>query len=371
MFFALRSVWDPIVQRALGTDLESLEQQIDRGPAPQSRVLEGWTAECQSSVLAVDQELKNVVGVLDGTGTLADETIVIGAHYDHLGRGPARDQGEIYNGADDNASGVAGIIEIARRLASQDEAARRRLVFVAFSGEELGLLGSAHYVRAPLFPLDTTVAMVNLDMIGRLREGKLTIGGTGSAAEFDALLDEFNTTYQFTLARMPSGRGPSDHASFYGQQVPVLFFYTNDHPDYHRPTDDVEKLNIEGLLRVTDFVTDIVDRLDSVPQRPTYRETAPAQRGGRGPARPYLGCVTDNSGAAEGVTLLRVAPGSPAEQGGLRPADVLVRFGSTEIRSFGDLDQALRGHRPGEAVAVVVRRQSGEVPLTVVLGDPR
>ena len=193
VFFCRRSVLDPMIQRTLGTDLATLEQQIDRGPTPQSRALEGWTAECQSSVVEVNHHAKER-GRRSGRDRGA-------GRRDDCDRCPLRSlgawrhrqaSGEIYNGADDNASGVAGVIEIARRLISNDEPSRRRLVFVAFAGEELGLLGSAQYAKAPPFPLDKTVAMINLDMIGRLRDDKLTIGGTGSAAEFDAMIEELN-----------------------------------------------------------------------------------------------------------------------------------------------------------------------------------
>ncbi len=370
VFFCRRSVLDPIVSRALGTDLASLEQQIDQGPTPRSRALEGWTAECQSSIRSVRYHLKNVVGVLDGQGPLADETIVIGAHYDHLGRGPSGD-GDIYNGADDNASGVSGMLEIAHRLVTHQEPSRRRIVFVAFAGEELGLRGSAHYVQNPPFPLDQTVAMFCLDMIGRLRDNRLTIGGTGSAVEFDALIDEFNQTYQFQIARVPNGQGPSDHASFYRQKVPVLFFFTNDHEDYHRPTDDVEKINVDGMLSVTHLVTDIVSRLDDAPQRPTYQETVRPSRGVRGAPRAYLGCVPDASRAGEGVVFASVVPESPAAQAGLQAADILVKLGEIDIRSYADLNRALRSHRPGDEVAVQVRRGGDTVTRTVTLGEPR
>ncbi len=371
VFFCRRSVLEPVLQRTLGTDLATLERQIDQGPTAHSRELTGWTAECQTSVVQVNHRVKNVVGVLEGAGALADETIVIGAHYDHLGRG-ADSTGEVYNGADDNASGTSGVLEIARRLIGNQEPSRRRLVFVAFAGEELGLLGSAQYVKEPPFPLEKTVAMINLDMIGRLQDAKLTIGGTASAAEFDGLIEELNQTYAFKISKMPNGLGPSDHASFYRQKVPVLFFFTGVHDDYHRPTDDTEKINVDGLLTVTDFITDVVSQLDDAGQRPTYRETTRGRRSNRSADRPYLGCVPDASRPEEeGVALLSVAPDSPAEQAGLQPADVLVRFGEDEIRRSDDLSQALQKHKPGDAVAVVVRRGKDEMTLTVTLGEPR
>ena len=222
-----------------------------------------------------------MVGVLEGAGSLANETIVIGAHYDHLGRG-TRGDGEIHNGADDNASGTSGIMEIARRL---DRRIKRSLVAALCSwrlpAKNWGSSAVRITSRSPAFPLETTVAMINLDMIGRLQDSKLTIGGTGSAAEFDAMIEELNQTYSFKIAKMANGLGPSDHATFYRQKVPVLFFYTGDHPDYHKPTDDVDRINVDGMVAIVDFVTDIVSRLDDAATRPSYRETT---RGRRNPA---------------------------------------------------------------------------------------
>ncbi|MHB8953381.1 MAG: M28 family peptidase [Pirellulaceae bacterium] len=375
LFFCRRSVLQPIVQQTFGIDLATLERQMDAGPTPHSRELTGWTAECQSSLVQIAHRAKNVVGVCEGAGALADETIVIGAHYDHLGHGSKR-KGEVYNGADDNASGTSGLLEIARRLIANDEPSHRRLVFVAFAGEELGLLGSAQYVKAPPFPLETTVAMINLDMIGRLRDGKLTIGGTASAAEFDGWIEELNQSYAFKISKMPNGLGPSDHASFYRQNVPVLFFFTGVHADYHQPTDDTEKINVDGMLRITEFVTEIVGRLDDAVERPTYRQTARPRRPTRtasdeSVARPYLGCVPDASRVEAGVALLSVAANSPAERGGLQPADILVQFGEDTIGRAEDLSQSLQKHKPGDRVAIVVRRGVDRVTLSVTLGEPR
>ncbi len=370
VLFCRRSVMDPVIAKAMGADLTTLEARIEQGPTPQSQELTGWQAECQSSVELNPYHVRNVIGVLEGAGDLANETIVIGAHYDHLGRGP-RGEGEIHNGADDNASGTSGIIEIARRLSTNQEASRRRIVFVAFAGEELGLLGSAQYAKSPPFPLENTVAMINLDMIGRLQDSKLTIGGTGSAAEFDAMIEELNQTYAFKIAKMATGLGPSDHASFYRQKVPVLFFYTGDHPDYHKPTDDVERINVDGMLAITDFVTDIVSRLDDAVTRPSYRETTRGRRNPQDAARPYLGCVPDASRQEAGVGVLSVAADSPAAQAGLREGDVLVKLGETEVRTLEDLNRALRQHKPGDSVTLGVQRGAEQLSVTAVLGEPR
>ena len=375
VFFCRRSVIDPMIRQALGTDLASLEQHIDVGPRPSSRVLDGWTAECRSTIVQRQYAVKNVVGVLEGAGALADETIVIGAHYDHIGLGArgslAGANGEVHNGADDNASGTAGIIEIARRMIANNEPSRRRLVFVAFAGEERGLLGSTEYVRQPPFPLDKTVAMINLDMIGRLTDNKLTIGGTDTAAEFDGMLEQLNQSYQFEITKMPSGSAPSDHAVFYRSQIPVLFFFTGVHADYHRPTDDYDKINVDGMARVTDLVADVVEQLNDAESRPAYKESPRGRRTRPERPRPYLGCTPDVSRQSEGVALLSVAADSPAEKGGLKAGDLLVKFGEDQIGSSEDLDGALRKFRPGDAVEIVVRRDGEAVTLSVTLERSR
>src|SRR5687767_11718844 len=211
---------------------------------------------------------KNVIGILPGRDpVLRTQSVVLGAHYDHLGRGrfgslDPDSTGLVHNGADDNASGVAGLIQVAARLAASPPA--RTVVFIAFSGEELGLLGSAHYVKEPIYPLAATLAMVNLDMVGRLRNGRLIVYGAGSAKEFPALLDSLNWYAGFDLKAQGDGYGPSDHSSFYAIKRPVLHLFTDLHEDYHRTTDDWQKVNYDGLKRVADFslglVTALADR---------------------------------------------------------------------------------------------------------------
>ena len=211
--------------------------------------------------------MKNVVGVLAGEGPLADETIVVGAHYDHVGFGGPGSLApwthEVHNGADDNASGTAALIEVAERLATSEKGPRRRVVFIAFTAEERGLIGSAYYCRNPRFALEKTVAMINMDMVGRLVDDKLIVYGTGTAAEFDHLMDTTAARLKFEITKHEGGFGPSDHASFYAQKIPVLHLFTGNHNDYHRPSDDVEKLNVPGMRRVVDFVADVLGSIDA------------------------------------------------------------------------------------------------------------
>ncbi len=373
--FASRSSIDPIIRAALNTDLESLEKEIDEGPTPHSHELNGWLAECETNIELQESEVKNVVAVLPGEGPHADETIVVGAHYDHLGMGGSGNSLApgtiaIHNGADDNASGIAALLEIARDIMASGKKPNRRIVFIAFTGEEEGLIGSSHYVKQPKFPLEKTVAMVNLDMVGRLNDNKLIVYGTGTAAEFDSLIDDLNKRHDFTITKDPSGFGPSDHESFYTQKVPVFHLFTGTHNDYHRPSDDFEKINVEGMRRVSSFAGDIVRAIDAMEKSPEYRETKRAVRD-RGGNRPYLGSIPDFARQVEGYALMGVVPESPAAQAGLQAGDVIIRLGESKIGSLEDIDSALRKHKAGDTVKVSVKRGDETTTFDVTLGTPR
>ena len=369
-----RGVIDRVLQQVADTSLAELERRIDKGPAPQSRELAGWRLVGHVEIERKKATVKNVVGVLEGQGPLAEETIIIGAHYDHLGMGGpgslAPGVKAVHNGADDNASGVAALIEVARQLASRPEKLRRRVVFIAFTAEERGLVGSAYYVRHPLVPLETTVAMLNMDMVGRLKDNKLIVYGTGAAAEFDSLIDEFNEKYGFEITKRPTGFGPSDHATFYGKKIPALHFFTGTHPDYHRPTDDVDKINVAGMQRIAQMVTDLAVHLANDDERPTYQATRRSQRT-RGGDRPYFGSIPDFAQDAPGYALSGVAKESPAEKAGIRGGDVIVRFGESKITNLEDFDSALRKYKAGDKVKVVVLRDGKQQTFEVTLDPPR
>ncbi len=376
VMFCRRSDLDEVVRAALNTTLAQLETGIDQGPTPHSQALSGWHAVGETGVQRQEAEVKNVVGVLEGQGPHAQETIVLGAHYDHLGFGgpgsAAPGVHEIHNGADDNASGTTVLVEMARELAGRGKKLPRRLVFVAFTGEERGLFGSARYVRNPLFPLDATVAMLNLDMVGRLQDEKLIVHGTGTAGEFDALVDRFGKEFGFQITKKPGGFGPSDHSSFYAAKVPVLFFFTGSHKDYHRPSDDFEKLNIGGMRRVGDMVTQIAIALAEAPERPHYLEVKGGNETlGGGGDRPYFGSIPDFSQDEAGYALAGVTQGGPAERGGMKAGDIIIQFGDSKIGNLEDFDSALRKYKAGDKVPVVVKRGAEQVKLEVTLDPPR
>jgi Zn-dependent M28 family amino/carboxypeptidase len=319
-------------------------------------------------------EVKNVAAVLEGQGPLADETIVVGAHYDHLGTGGAGSLApwtrDIHNGADDNASGTAALLEVAHRLAARGEKPPRRIVFLAFTGEERGLLGSAHYVKHPAFPLEKTIAMINMDMVGRLADNKLVVYGTGTAEGFDALVDRLNEEAGFKITKDESGYGPSDHTSFYVKGVPVFHLFTGTHRDYHRPSDDYEKINVEGMRRVTDFVEAIVTEIAENPERPKYLETKRPQTAQRG-KWPYFGSVPDYASDAEGLTLQDVAKNAPADKAGLKGGDVIVAFGNKKVTGIEDFAAALSQHKAGDRVQVKALRDGKEITVEVTLDPPR
>jgi hypothetical protein len=322
---------------------------------------------------------KNVIGILPGKDpVLRNQTVVLGAHYDHLGLGgfgslDPDSTGLVHNGADDNASGVAGLIQVAARLAASPPA--RTVVFIAFSGEELGLLGSAHYVKEPIYPLAGTLAMVNLDMVGRLRNGRLIVYGARSAKEFPALLDSLNWYAGFDLHAQGDGYGPSDQSSFYAAKRPVLHLFTDLHEDYHRTTDDWQKVNLDGLKRVADFTLGLVTALANRARPLTFFDlpaALPAQTAAPNPASPgygaYLGTVPDMTGTPGGVRLVGVRAGSPAEKAGLRGDDIITRIGTTDTPDLQAMTDALRSHRPGDTIDIIVRRGASVTTLRARLG---
>jgi hypothetical protein len=364
-----------ILKPALGKTLAELEKEIDADGKPKSAVLPGWRVRGKSTVERVRTDVSNVIGVLEGTGPSADETIVIGAHYDHVGRGGPNSLSpgstDIHNGADDNASGTVALLELARRLAARPDKLPRRLVFMAFTGEELGLLGSARYVKEPVFPLENTIAMFNMDMVGRLKDDKLIVYGTATTPRWEPELKALNERAKFQLSFKPEGIGPSDHSSFYEKKIPVLHFFTGNHPDYHRPSDDWDKINFDGMLRVVDLLEPLVVQTATNPERPAYvevKQPASAQRGG---GRPYFGTIPDFGSEGEGYAIGGAAPGSPADKGGLKGGDRIVKIGDNRITGLDDFDLALRKFKAGEEVTVLVLRDGKEVALKVTLARPR
>lgn len=394
-----RAAVEPLLKSVLKTDLASLETQIDTDLKPHSAVLPGGQLRGEISVIRQGKPLKNVVAVLPGQGPHAAETIVIGAHYDHLGYGGSGSlaftvKKEIHNGADDNGSGTAVLVEVARQLSLRHarQPLGRRVVCIAFTAEESGLIGSERYVRDPLIPLNQTVAMLNMDMVGRLRDEKLTIYGTGTASEFDALVDQLGMKHAFVVNKKPGGFGPSDHASFYERGIPVLHFFTGLHKQYHRPEDDSPLLNVAGMARISELVTESVEALAAADQRPTPRKvfggdeidglfesllgiddkgTSGTPPKAKGSGQPYLGIALKKAGdnpQETGAIIDTVAAKGPADVSGLRAGDVIVKFGEDPIREPADLILVMKKLKAGEKHKVQVRRDGVELELEATVG---
>ena len=316
---------------------------------------------------------RNILAVLPGASpALRGEVVVIGAHYDHLGLGgfgalDPDSTGRVHNGADDNASGTAALLEIGRLLAGRRPA--RTIVLVAFSGEELGTLGSSFFVQHSVpQPIDSLYAMLNMDMVGRMRNARLLALGAATAREFPALLDSLNTPPRFDLRASGDGWGPSDHAVFFAARRPVLHFFTDLHDDYHRSTDDWDKLNVAGIAQVAQFVADLAWVLANRPAPLTFVDAPRPQATGGSGYGAYLGTIPDMTGSPGGVRITGVRAGSPAEQAGLKAGDVITAIGSTQVANLFDMTEALRSHQAGDTVVIVTKRDGAERRMTAILG---
>lgn len=366
-----REQGEAMVKSGLPTTLKALEKDIDQDLNPRSAPLKGWTARIEVSVAREQVPVKNVIGVLEGAGPLAKETVVIGAHYDHLGYGgpgslDKEKKKAVHHGADDNGSGTVTILELARRFGSMKNRQGRRLVFIAFTGEESGLFGSEHYVQNPLYPLADTVAMVNLDMVGRLRDDKLIVYGTGTSKDFDPAIDKVNKKYKFNLKKIPGGIAPSDNTSFYQKKVPVFFFFTGDHKDYHRPSDTADKVNYAGMVKICGLVEDVVDYLAKVPDRPSYIKVASAHGNSPGAfSGPRLGIRPNYADDQPGVLISGVTDGGPAAKAGMKEGDRIVELGGKPVKSLEGYMLLLARHRKGQPVEVGIIRDGKKQTLKV------
>lgn len=370
-----------------------------------------------TSITRREVEAANVVGIINGADPiLKNETIVIGAHYDHLGRGGegslAPHEGDIHHGADDNASGTAGLLELARIFrSSESPRPRRTIVFIAFSGEEEGLLGSSYYVNHPLKPLENTVAMINMDMIGRMKNNKLIIGGVGTADGWRKVIDSSAKFWGIGVTPVPAsygkplagaltakpesssaranqsangsltasldsiraldltlsedGYGPSDHSSFYAKKVPVLFLWTGTHEDYHKPSDTADKINYEDESHILSFVTRIIRSIDSSDARPAYTVAKSESQGRTMGFRVYLGTIPNYADSGDGLLLDGVRDDSPAAKAGIKAGDRIVKLAGREVHNVYDYTYALGEMKAGQEYEVELLRGTERMKLTI------
>lgn len=365
----------------------SVFDRLEEGAKKRQNIFaDNSTASITIDLVRRESPAENVIGVLEGSDRLLrNETIIIGAHYDHLGRGGegslAPHPGDIHHGADDNASGTAGVLELARLFTTQRPRPRRTIVFMCFSGEEEGLLGSNYYVNHPIRPLSNTVAMINMDMIGRMKDNKLIVGGVGTSLEWREWLTQANSgemavnvsvplakssSRAFDLTVQEDGFGPSDHSSFYAKQIPVLFFWTGNHNDYHKPSDTFDKINYEDEVRVLSLVARMVRDLDQADKRITYAVAKSDSQQGRSTGfRVYLGTIPNYSDSNDGLLLDGVRDDSPAFKAGLKAGDRIVKIGTREVKNVYDYTYALGEMKAGEEYVIEVMRGGDKLQLKI------
>jgi aminopeptidase YwaD len=358
--------------QAARRSLKDVQEQINSSAKPDSFELpERLHVSLNIDIETMRATVNNVVAWLPGQ---TDEYVIIGAHYDHLGRGNfdslAPSQiGQIHPGADDNASGTAGVLELARLLAPERRKLKRSILFMNFAGEELGLLGSAEWVKEPTRPLAKAVAMINMDMIGRIKDEKVYIGGVGTGSTFKTVLDQAQKEAPFKIEYSAGGYSSSDHTSFVTKKIPVLFFFSGLHSDYHKPSDTWDKINGASAARLLDMVESVAVQLANTDQPPAFQVVAEEKPigGGGGGYGPYFGSVPDFGQVENGVKFSDVRPNSPAAKAGLKAGDILVQFGDKPIKNLYDFTDALRRSKVGDVVEVKVLRDGRPVTASVKL----
>lgn len=357
---------------ARGRTLAQMQRDMDSTRTPTSFAPAGYRAVLAPAVRVLRASVPNVIGLLPGNDPkLREEFVVLGAHFDHLGRGGegSLKPGDtaIHYGADDNASGTAGLIVLADYFA-KTRSNGRSIIFTAFNGEEEGLLGSAAMVANPPFPLNKVVAMINMDMIGRLDSSKLVVYGIGTSPDFRGVLDSINDKERLTLRMVEDGYGPSDHTSFYLKDIPVLAMFTGTHVDYHRSSDTWDKINYPGAADILNFTANIMHWLSHHPERLAFIKTQNnATRSGTG-FRVYVGTIPDYAYEGKGLRLSGVSPGGPAEKAGLREGDILIKMGPKTINNIYDYTYALGEFRPKEKVELEFLRDGISNKVMVELG---
>lgn len=375
--FSVQSVKRIFIEELLhneGINLKDVYNKILESKKPSSFELKNSSAKISTEVKEVEAVSWNVAGYLEGKDPeLKNELIIIGAHFDHLGMGGEGslyrgDEPQIHNGADDNASGTTGVLELAEKFASRKNNLKRSIVFITFSGEELGLLGSNYFVNNLPFPVEDAITMVNIDMIGRLKDSSLIVYGTGTSSDWKDILNN-NNKYGFKLTFNDEGFGPSDHSSFYGKKIPVLFFFTGTHEDYHKPSDDTEKINFTGEKDILNYVYDIVTAIDKNPIRPDYLLVEKKESGQMFARKVYVGTVPDFASNVDGYKISGVSEGSPAQLAGLQGGDIIISFGGKKISNIYDFTYALGDFVPGDEVDVIVKRGEDEITFKVKLAS--
>jgi aminopeptidase YwaD len=348
-----------------------LEQEINKKRQPKSIVIPNTSVVLNTELVEMLVPVDNIIGYVKGTDpSKANEYVVVGAHFDHLGVGYTyvKYRGNIkhiYNGADDNASGSSILSELAARVAAKPF--KRSVLFIAFNSEEEGLLGSKFYVKNPLVPLENSIAMLNLDMIGRLEDNKLNVFGLSTSNYFGRMLDSLAVLDTISIAKIDEGFGPSDHSAFVGSKIPSLHFFTGATEDYHKPTDKWNKLNFTGMVKTTKYVESVLRTLANNDFKPDCQIKMTDNHESKGERSVWFGIIPDFEQNADGMKIKGTSDGSPAQTAGLENGDILKKINEMPIKNIGDLNNALKSFSPGETVKVTILRSGAEKQLDVVL----
>jgi len=396
MVHVTREVANQLLKRAGMPDLETLQRQLDTERKPLSADLKDSTATCAIGVERAAIKTRNVIGLLEGKDA-PDEYIVVGGHYDHMGISGSGDEKRIYNGADDNASGTSGVLELARAFAQSGERPRRSILFMTFSAEERGLLGSKHYVDHPTVPIEKIKAMVNFDMIGRLKQDKLEVWGVSTGREFHDLLQKHGADLGVKYGEPPADNnmfGRSDHASFHRKDIPVMFPFTGLHREYHKPEDDFDLIDGEGAARLLYMFHGIIGDMADMKDGPTFVSSAEEEKkegeapaeADAAPARPdprptgddappsrprvRLGIMPGYGESEDGLVVDSVIADGPAAKAGMKDGDKIIQIGDTPVKDMYGYMDALRDRKAGDEVKVIVLRGADKVELSVKLDEP-
>ncbi|WP_215238077.1 M28 family peptidase [Dyadobacter helix] len=313
---------------------------------------------------------RNVIGFLDNG---AEQTIVVGAHYDHLGKGfqgsslSPDSKNQIHNGADDNASGTSGVLELAKYYAGNGVNEKHNFLFIAFSGEELGLIGSKYFTSMPTKPLSSLVAMINMDMIGRLDDAKgLVVSGWGTSPLWGKIVPPAAKKYNIAVTADSSGVGASDHTSFYLKDIPVLQFFSGGHGDYHKISDDADKINYEGVARVLGAVATVINSLDAEPGKPMFTQAGNAHKAATTSTfKVTLGVMPDYTFSGKGLRVDGVSQGRPAAVAGIQTGDIIIKLAGKDIGTIYDYMEVLGAHEKGEVVEAQYVRKGQKQTVTV------
>ena len=352
-----------------------LEKKINKEKIPQSLILPKVTLTITVDISEDIKQINNVLAVVKGTDpVLSDEYLIVGAHFDHLGWGEINSfykgkTPQIHHGADDNASGVSALLELSSLI--KNRPLRRSVLLISFNAEESGLQGSAYYVKNPVVPLEKTDFMLNMDMVGRMKDNRLNLMGTGSSARFSNIADSLAMVDSIKIIKVTEAYGPSDHASFYSKNIPVMMMFTDLHLDYHRPSDEIDKINFEGLARLTYFAEHILRAVDSYDTKPGYQEIKSADTSSvqkeRGYGKVWFGVVPDFEENPNGLKISGTSGGSPAQKAGLQNGDIITKFGDKTVKNLYDLTFCLKAYNPGDVVDIYIIRNNKEMTLKCTL----